>query len=119
MFASEKSQKITRFLVIIFVCLILGASVYLFVKSGLVNGDGLNGDSTGAHQRQDEISQGNLQDKCEEYGGQWIEDYTECENIEAERCEELGGSYDECASACRHDADADMCIQLCVEVCKF
>ncbi len=56
---------------------------------------------------------------CEENNGNWLEDYSECEGIGPEVCENNDGDYDECASACRHDDDTDMCIQVCIQLCKF
>ncbi|MFP4424574.1 MAG: DUF333 domain-containing protein [Candidatus Woesearchaeota archaeon] len=58
------------------------------------------------------------EDKCENlYDGKWLPEFTECEGISEEQCKELGGSFDSCASACRHDPDADMCTMQCVQVC--
>lgn len=52
-------------------------------------------------------------------GGRWLQEYNECEYLPKQQCEELGGEYNECASACRHDPDAMMCILMCVQVCQF
>ena len=51
--------------------------------------------------------------------GRWIEEKQECEQMEAQSCKELGGRFNECASACRNQLDAEMCIQVCVPVCSF
>lgn len=56
---------------------------------------------------------------CEENSGDWLNEYYECGGISQDVCEENGGEYDACASACRHSSDSVMCIQMCVEVCRF
>lgn len=52
-------------------------------------------------------------------GGQWLAEYSECEYMPAKTCQKLDGEMDECASACRHDSGAEVCISQCVPVCKF
>ena len=52
-------------------------------------------------------------------GSRWLQEYNECEYLPKTQCENLGGEYHECASACRHDPDAMMCILMCVQVCQF
>jgi hypothetical protein len=54
---------------------------------------------------------------CEELGGNFLEAQNECEYITQEECDLLGGTFDDCASACRHDPNAEVCITLCVPVC--
>ncbi len=56
---------------------------------------------------------------CKQYGGNWLEQYQECEKISKQQCNLLDGSFAECESACRHDSTADKCITLCVGVCSF
>jgi len=56
---------------------------------------------------------------CEQLGGTWIDHANECEYIGEQECEALGGIFDGCASACRHDPDAEICIAVCVPVCYF
>jgi hypothetical protein len=66
-----------------------------------------------------------LSQACKENGGTWIEDNQECEVMDStkglsqDRCEQLGGVFDECASPCRHDPSAEVCIQSCVQLCKL
>ncbi len=55
--------------------------------------------------------------KCHELGGNWLEEFSECEFISAEQCSEMNGVYKECESACRHMPDAEVCIAMCVPVC--
>lgn len=57
--------------------------------------------------------------KCSEINGKWIGDAKECEEITKEQCEILNGEYEECASACRNDPEAQFCTMQCVQVCKF
>ena len=56
---------------------------------------------------------------CIDAEGKWLQEYNECEGLNQKSCEELGGSFEECASACRHDPKAELCIAVCVNVCKF
>ena len=60
-----------------------------------------------------------IAEKCEISGGNWLADYSECEMINKEWCEENGGTFNECASACRHDSEAEICTLQCVFVCEF
>lgn len=60
-----------------------------------------------------------LAQACESAGGSWLSQYSECESIQASWCEKHEGNFDSCASACRHDPDAQACTQQCVQVCDF
>ncbi len=61
-----------------------------------------------------------IAESCADSGGTWLEEYQECENASADWCqEESGGQFEECASACRHDPEAEMCTLQCVPVCGF
>ncbi|MET4695532.1 hypothetical protein [Endozoicomonas lisbonensis] len=51
--------------------------------------------------------------------GEWLPGHNECEFMSEQTCQELNGEMDECASACRHHPESEMCISLCVPVCKF
>lgn len=55
--------------------------------------------------------------RCNNHGGNWLEEFSECEFISAEQCSEMNGMYKECESACRHMPDAEVCIAMCVPVC--
>lgn len=57
-------------------------------------------------------------EKCEDKAGKFLQEYNECEGITSQDCDNMGGVYDDCASACRH-TKADVCIQVCVPVCKL
>lgn len=61
----------------------------------------------------------NPEGACLSFDGNWLEEFQECEGMSQEQCENLGGNYNECASACRHDPDAEICTQQCVQVCEF
>lgn len=63
---------------------------------------------------------------CEDEGGIWLSEHRECEGIDADSCAEAETFFpkregliffDQCASACRHDAEAEMCITQCVPLC--
>jgi hypothetical protein len=62
---------------------------------------------------------GELAQLCEQANGHWLAEYNECENVTESWCEKQGGSFNACASACRHDPDAQMCTQQCVFVCSL
>ncbi|MBM3896527.1 MAG: hypothetical protein FJ360_02125 [Thaumarchaeota archaeon] len=55
---------------------------------------------------------------CERYGGNWLEEYSECEYISLQQCSLIGGKFSECESACRHDPAAEICTLQCVFVCS-
>jgi hypothetical protein len=60
---------------------------------------------------------------CEQSGGKWLAKYNECEassgGLDEKTCKELGGVHKACDSACRHDPNAQGCIEVCINVCKF
>jgi hypothetical protein len=66
-----------------------------------------------------------LENECIKSEGEWLENYRECESaltdkgLDQKSCEELNGKFDECASPCRHDPNAELCAAVCVKVCKF
>ena len=57
---------------------------------------------------------------CQNFGGNWISQYDECEMISSEQCSEMNGVYDSCASACRNHPDYPdvICTKQCVPVCS-
>lgn len=57
--------------------------------------------------------------RCNNHGGNWLEEFGECEFISAEQCSEMNGTYKECESACRHMPDAEVCVAMCVPVCTI
>jgi hypothetical protein len=61
----------------------------------------------------------NLQGACLSFDGTWLEDSMECEGMSQEQCESLGGEFNECASACRNDPEAQVCTLQCIVVCDF
>ncbi len=60
-----------------------------------------------------------LKGTCESAEGTWLPDSSECENLSKESCENIGGTYNECASACRNDPEAEICTLQCILVCQF
>lgn len=56
---------------------------------------------------------------CENVGGTWDPANRECLGISEATCKALNGSWNECASPCRNNPDAEVCIQMCVEVCTI
>ena len=56
---------------------------------------------------------------CLSFDGNWLAESQECEGMGQEQCENLGGTYNECASACRNDPEAEICTLQCVLVCQF
>jgi len=61
----------------------------------------------------------NLETNCTKYGGKWLPEFNECENISEDQCSEMNGTFKKCESACRHNPDAEMCTMQCVLVCKI
>ena len=69
----------------------------------------------------------NMSAMCESDGGIWLDEYRECEGLSVDWCikaestfsEIRGLSFNECASACRHNPEADMCTMQCVPVCTL
>jgi len=59
-----------------------------------------------------------LSERCVSLGGNWINEYNECEYISEEDCFDIGGLFLECESACRHDPKAELCTLQCVPVCE-
>ncbi len=60
-----------------------------------------------------------LEGACLSFDGNWLEETQECEGMSQEQCSVLGGTYNECASACRNDPNAEICTMQCVQVCEF
>ncbi|MBP6855062.1 MAG: hypothetical protein KBD26_01405 [Candidatus Pacebacteria bacterium] len=56
---------------------------------------------------------------CSAVGGTWDEMNSECLGVDANMCQEIGGFFNECASACRNDKNAEVCTMQCVQVCEF
>lgn len=56
---------------------------------------------------------------CVNNSGKWVKDYNECEFIGRNWCDERQGIFEECASACRHNPKSEMCIMVCVPVCRL
>lgn len=61
----------------------------------------------------------NLSASCQDQKGTWLAQYNECEYISKAWCDQVGGTFNECASACRHDAKAEVCTLQCVTVCSL
>ncbi|MFH1608452.1 MAG: MliC family protein [Patescibacteria group bacterium] len=58
---------------------------------------------------------------CKENNGVWYSDDKICEinSFLKTECVEKGGVHNDCASACRHDPDAEICTLQCVITCSF
>ena len=56
---------------------------------------------------------------CENSDGIWLEEHNECEGISESECNSMSGNFYPCESACRHDPTAEICIDVCVQVCKL
>ncbi len=85
---------------------------------GILIGYSLSSDSSTQENTTQDHGHSDLKVSCEVYGGNWIEDTLECENIAQESCEELEGKYNSCASACRN-TNSEICTMQCVEVCDL
>lgn len=76
--------------------------------------------TTFAHEKMADAEYSRLQTSCEEAGGIWLQSSLECEvNDEGKWCDKEYGHYEECASPCRNDESAAVCIERCVSVCGF
>lgn len=60
-------------------------------------------------------------ESCAQKGGEWYPESKVCEvnSLVGTQCTELGGEFNECASACRHNPEAQMCTKQCVLTCTF
>lgn len=76
------------------------------------------GDSDTSDNDGDDGSSGVAQ-ACSDAGGTWLAEHNECEYVSAEWCSQYNGTFQECASACRHDPEADVCTMQCVPVCQL
>ncbi|MBD3270180.1 hypothetical protein GF376_01505 [Candidatus Peregrinibacteria bacterium] len=58
---------------------------------------------------------------CEEKGGRWHEEWSECAINEKNWCEEMGGQLDTCASSCSAHGEKDPgpCILKCNTRCYW
>lgn len=95
------------------------------IVSSLTYDDSVSDDSRATSTPDDtsDSEQNSLAQACQQAGGDWLAEHNECEGVvgnEGESwCTSRGGSYNDCASACRHNPDADFCTQQCVFVCSF
>lgn len=103
--------------IIIFLILIILLAVILFVPASPLH------QFLPTQTINNEVEEVNLGNICTASGGTWLGDYKECEGagdmLSEEKCTELGGKYFECESPCRHNPQTEMCIKLCMKVCKF
>lgn len=58
-------------------------------------------------------------DRCTANGGTWSAQYGECGGVSSATCQNIGGTFDECASPCRHDPKATVCVAMCAQVCNI
>ncbi|MDD3645836.1 MAG: hypothetical protein PHH06_00345 [Candidatus Gracilibacteria bacterium] len=94
-------------------------SYFVFILVGIILFLGFEKISGGdEHSNETEIS---AEHECEEHGGKWLEGYkfNECGGVSKEICEKIGGNFNECASACRNNPEAEVCTLQCVQVCEF
>jgi hypothetical protein len=59
----------------------------------------------------------NPETMCTVMGGEYTPEFNECLGITAEQCAVASGEFDECASACRNNPEAEVCTLQCVQVC--
>lgn len=65
------------------------------------------------------VPAGTTESMCIAMGGEWSGEFQECLGISGEACFEIGGNWNECASACRNNPEAEICTMQCVQVCDF
>ncbi len=56
---------------------------------------------------------------CVREGGTWDNTYNECTGLGELSCTNIKGIWEDCASACRHNPNAEICTKQCVQICKF
>ncbi len=81
-----------------------------------------NHESGEIHEHTDEHhDEESLEEICEEHDWVYLEGYefNECGGISKEICEEIWWNFNECASACRNNPEAEICTMQCVAVCEF
>lgn len=63
----------------------------------------------------------NKEGSCKSLGGVWYDGSQVCEinSFNENQCIDKGGEWNPCASACRHDKDAEVCTLQCVLTCSF
>lgn len=66
----------------------------------------------------DDVTTDEKQAGCLLFEGTFNE-YSECLGIDQGQCLSLGGQFNECASACRHDDNAEICTMQCVVTCQL
>lgn len=88
-------------------------------EEGMEEEDDMEEEEEGEEDDMEEDENDNVSTLCENEGGTYYQDYNECENISENTCEALDGTYEPCASACRHDGEAEICVTVCVEVCSL
>jgi hypothetical protein len=65
------------------------------------------------------VEEVNPEGACLSFDGNWLEESQECEGMAESQCAASGGTFNECASACRNNPEAEMCTMQCVVVCDF
>lgn len=60
-----------------------------------------------------------LKSICQDNGGNWLEEFSQCEYISSTTCSQIGGEFNECGSACRNDPNAEICTMQCVPYCDI
>lgn len=94
-------KRLNRILSLVFVAMVIAFAVYIHIQNHRIH------------------VMPSIGEICEMLDGKWSEEFYECEGIPAEWCELQGGNFDECASACRHEPEAEVCTMQCVPVCNF
>ena len=59
------------------------------------------------------------EEKCTAEGGTFVAAVNECEYVSEDWCTAQVGDFNECASACRNDPEAQICTLQCVPVCSL
>lgn len=58
-----------------------------------------------------------MESDCQKVGGVYNAEMVECQGVSKNSCESIGGTFDECASPCRNDPSAEVCILMCEQTC--
>jgi len=86
-----------------------------------INDNNINEDITYSEEdaTNERIVDTEIVDSCLVNRGTWVSGFNECEYTNETWCQENGGIFNECASACRNQPEAEFCTMQCVPVCSF
>lgn len=94
-------------------------ALLVLVSQGLDGVERLPGSPVSNTDTEDDNQQNDTASSCTSAGGNWLAEHGECAYISFEWCSKHAGDFNECASACRHQPEAEICTMQCVPVCQL